>query len=84
MGIAEMIPTLDDAALANLHENAARLGASGEGPRQKQAAELLPLIEAELASRKAAKPKPARAVKKKAVSKKAAAKKAAAEAETEA
>jgi hypothetical protein len=66
MGIAEMIPTLDDVALGNLRDNAARLEANGAGAQQKQAASLLPLIEAELASRKAAKPKPARGGKKKA------------------
>jgi hypothetical protein len=66
MAIADRIPTLDDAALANLRDNAARLGASGAGQQQKQAMTLLPLIEAELASRKAAKPKPTRAAKKKA------------------
>lgn len=66
MGIADMIPTLDDVALGNLRDNAARLEASGAGAQQKQAATLLPLIEAELASRKAAKPKPARGGKKKA------------------
>lgn len=66
MAIADMIPTLDDAALANLRDNATRLGVSGAAQQQKQAAILLPLIEAELASRKAAKPKPTRAAKKKA------------------
>lgn len=69
MGIAEMIPTLDDVALGNLRDNAARLEANGAGAQQKQAATLLPLIEAELASRKAAKPKPARGGKKKAAAK---------------
>jgi hypothetical protein len=67
MAIADMIPTLDDTALANLRDNAARLGVSGAAQQQKQAAILLPLIEAELASRKAAKPKPVRGVAKKKV-----------------
>lgn len=66
MGMAEMIPTLDDVALANLHSNATRLGTSGAAQQQKQAAILLPLIEAELATRKAAKVKPVRGTKKKA------------------
>lgn len=65
MGMAEMIPTLDDVALANLHSNATRLGTNGAAQQQKQAAILLPLIEAELAARKAAKVKPARGAKKK-------------------
>jgi len=67
MAIADMIPTLDDAALANLRDNAARLGVSGAAQQQKQAAILLPLIEAELANRKAAKPKPVRGTAKKKV-----------------
>lgn len=56
MAIAEKIPTLDDVSLANLRDNAARLNAGGATAQQKQAALLLPLIDAELASRKAAKP----------------------------
>lgn len=58
MSIADMIPTLDDSALANLRANALRLEAGGKGPRQQEAAELLPLIDAELTHRQAAKPKP--------------------------
>jgi ABC-type transporter MlaC component len=54
-----MIPEMDDAALSNLRDNARRLEASGQGKRQQQAAEILPLIDAELATRKAAKPAPA-------------------------
>lgn len=61
MAVADMIPSLDDKALANLRENAARLETTGTDKQQKQAAQLLPLIDAELASRKAAKPKRTRA-----------------------
>ena len=67
MAIADMLPTMDDAALANLRINASRLQADADGARQEQAALLLPLIDAELAERDARKPpKPARAVRAKA------------------
>jgi hypothetical protein len=66
MSIADLLPTLDDAALANLRANAVRLQAGVEGDTQKRAASLLPLIEAELAEREARKPpKPARVVRRK-------------------
>jgi nucleoid-associated protein YgaU len=56
MAIADMIPDLNDQELANLRANACRLELAGT-PRQKaQAAELTPLIEAELAVRIARKP----------------------------
>ena len=51
----DMIPGLDDEGLANLHANALRLQDDAPGPRQLAAAELLPLIDAELAGRKATK-----------------------------
>lgn len=66
MAVADMIPGLDDKALANLRENAARLSLTGSEAQKKQAATLTPLIEAELASRLAAKAKPARGGKRKA------------------
>jgi len=53
MSITDMIPTLDDAALVSLRVNASRLEAAGAGAKQKEAALLLPLIDAELATRKA-------------------------------
>ena len=56
MALADMIPTLDDAALASLRVNAQRLEATAGGRQQMQAAEALPLIEAELAARLARKP----------------------------
>jgi hypothetical protein len=58
MAMAEMIPSLDDKELANLHANALRLAESGQPKQQAQAAELLPLIDAELAQRKAKLPPP--------------------------
>jgi hypothetical protein len=57
MALADMIPTLDDSALASLRDNARRLEAKAGGRQQQQAAEALPLIEAELAARLARKPK---------------------------
>ncbi len=67
MAIADMLPTLDDTALASLRVNASRLEAGEDGARQKQAAVLLPLIDAEMAERDARKPpKPPRAVRAKA------------------
>ena len=66
MAIADMLPTMDDAALASLRINASRLQADADGARQEQAAMLLPLIDAELAERDARKPpKPPRAVRAK-------------------
>lgn len=70
MRIAEMIPTLDNAALGNLRENALRLQAGGAGPKRHEAEALLPLIDAELAQRQAKKPAPARARKPSAARKK--------------
>ncbi len=59
MALADMIPTMEDKALANLRQNAVRLEADGKGPRQQEAADLLPLIDAELAERESRKPKKA-------------------------
>lgn len=56
MALADMLPTLDDSALANLRNNAARLAADAEGVKREAAAVLLPLIEAEIATRIANKP----------------------------
>ena len=68
MTIADMIPGMTDDSLSALRANATRLSAD-KGPKQVQASELLPLIEAEQAARLAAKPKPVRAVRKKAAPK---------------
>ena len=76
MTMAELIPTLDDQQLGNLHANALRLEGAGAPGQQKAAAEMLPLITAELEAREARKPKPVRktAKKKTATAKTAAAK----------
>ena len=58
MSMADRIPTLDDKALETLHANAVRLEGSGAPAQQKAAAEMLPLITAELEARQARKPKP--------------------------
>ena len=47
--------TLEDRPLANLRANALRLQDGPADKRQQQAAELLPLIDAEIATRAAAK-----------------------------
>ena len=80
MTIAARIPTLDDAALSRLRLNCLRLEAI-PGRQQREAAELVPLIEAEVAVREARKP-PKKSAKptKAALAKKAAAEAKAAEA----
>ena len=55
MSVIEMIPTMADDALSNLRANAARLERAGSSAQRAQAAQLLPVIEAELASRRQAK-----------------------------
>ena len=60
MSMVDRIPGMSDADLASLHANAQRLETEGTTPGQKAAAaEMLPVIAAELAQRQAAKPKPA-------------------------
>ncbi len=56
MSIADQIPTFNDEQLASLRANAVRLEATSEGNKRQTAAELIPLIDAELAQREAAKP----------------------------
>jgi ElaB/YqjD/DUF883 family membrane-anchored ribosome-binding protein len=56
MAIADMIPQMNDADLASLHDNARRIEASSTGLKQEQASQLRPLIEAELVRRESAKP----------------------------
>ena len=56
MSAADQIPAMTDADLARFHANTARIHAVGSGPMFEQAASLLPLLEAELAARAAAKP----------------------------
>ena len=82
MAVADMIPVLDDQELANLRANARRLEDSGNNNQKQQAAELMPLIEAEVARRlERNPPKPKRAPSKRKV---AAAAKAAADAAADA
>jgi hypothetical protein len=64
MDMAAMIPKLGDAELLSLQANAVRLQAAG-GKNQDAAAELLPLIAAELAGRKVKAPRKAPVRKKK-------------------
>ncbi|HZV84208.1 MAG TPA: hypothetical protein VFF48_04395 [Brevundimonas sp.] len=59
--LADMIPTMSDADLKALRANAARLSGSGSSVQMNNAAEVLPLIDGELARRAAA---PSTAVKK--------------------
>lgn len=69
MAVADMIPSLDDKALATLRLNAVRAETGESGPRREQAAILMPLIDAELAAREALKPPKKTPVRKKPVAK---------------
>ena len=66
--LAEMLPTMTDTDLTALRANAQRLSASNSSVQAAAAAEVMPLIDAELAHRAANKPvavkKPRVAVKK--------------------
>lgn len=66
--LADMIPTMPAADLTTLRANAARLVETGAGQQALTAAEIIPLIDAEVA-RRAALP-PAATVKKRAAPKK--------------
>jgi hypothetical protein len=55
MTLVEKLPGMTDDALANLHANAVRLGEEGSKAQRTAATELLPALDAELATRKAAK-----------------------------
>lgn len=71
MAVADMIPSMSDKELDTLRDNALRWSQTG-APKQRAAAdELLPLIEAERATRLAAKPPPAPRTRKVAAKKKA-------------
>ena len=52
--ITDMLPGLDDKALAMVHANAVRLMSAGDARQQEQAETLLPLVDAERAQRAAA------------------------------
>jgi hypothetical protein len=58
MSIEERIPELSNAELANLRANATRLEQTGTPRQQIDAANLLPLVDAELARRRAQAPAP--------------------------
>ena len=73
MSAADMIPTLPDDALDRLRLNAVRIEAGPPGAKQKSAADLLPLIDAEMAERKARLPPPTPKTRKPKVAKAAAA-----------
>jgi hypothetical protein len=70
-GMDQRIPDLSDKELESLHANALRLAASGSDKQRQQAESLLPLIDAQLEVRRAAR---AEAQAEKRVSKKKAAK----------
>ena len=55
MSLAEKIPNLNDIALKNLLDNARRLETSGTVKQKADAAELLPVLEAAFAARRAVK-----------------------------
>ena len=77
MSMADRIPGMSDIDLATLHANAQRLQTTAATPGQQQAAaEMLPLIAAELAEREARKPKKAPPKPRKRAAPKAAAKEA--------
>jgi hypothetical protein len=61
MAIAEKIPSLDDASLVTLRGNAARLSEGAISARQKEAKQLLLVIDAELVERKMKARKPVKA-----------------------
>ena len=54
MDLVARLPSLEDTALAVLHQNAERLEQSGTSAQKSAAAALLPAIEAELAARREA------------------------------
>lgn len=56
MAIQDLIPAMEDKDLATLRGNAHRLEASGSAKQQAAASDLLPLIDAEIATRKARAP----------------------------
>ena len=55
MDLVAKLPSMEDAALAVLHENAERLEHSGTAAQRNAAAALRPAVAAEIASRRAAK-----------------------------
>lgn len=56
MAIDERIAGYSDRELASLHDNVQRLAQTGSTPQRAEAERLMPLIDAELAARKARAP----------------------------
>ena len=56
MAIDERIPDYSDKELGSLHDNVRRLALSGSTAQRAEAERLMPLIDAELAARKAKAP----------------------------
>lgn len=52
MSLIDKIPTLTDAEVSNLLDNARRLGASGDDRQKSAAADLLPALEAAAVERR--------------------------------
>ena len=83
MAIQDLIPAMEDKDLATLRGNARRLEASGSAKQQAAASELLPFIDAEIATRKARAPAKAAPAKRLSAKAKKALEDAAAEAAAE-
>ena len=64
MAVADLIPQMNDAELDTLLGNARRITLGDDPSKRDKAAELLPIIEVEIATRAAAKPAPAPKVRK--------------------
>jgi len=64
LSVIDLIPVLGDKELATLRSNATRLAETGDLARRTRAAEMIPLIDAELADRKAKAPPPAAKAKR--------------------
>jgi hypothetical protein len=64
MDIAERLPSLTDQQLAIMRANAERLAEGGTHKQQAESARLLPLIDAEIADRKARAPAAVKAVRR--------------------
>ena len=64
MDIAERLPSLTDQQLAIMRANAERLAERGTNKQKAESARLLPLIDAEMADRKARAPAPAKVVRR--------------------
>jgi hypothetical protein len=67
MAIADLIPSMDDLSLATLRSNASRIEGGVKGAKQEAAANLLPLIDAEMADRESKKPPKAAVARKRKV-----------------